>query len=93
MARPEPFGGFQVMSHFYLYLSIIVLAKAFTLAVVALARQRRRAERPDCSLSDTPADPEPFTCLKADLKEINEGVFLCRMRFANQAGRRLKDEV
>lgn len=80
------------MSHLYLYLSIIVLAKAFTLAVVALARQRRRAERPDCSLSDSPAELEPFTCLKADLKEVNEGVFLCRMRFANQAGRHLKFE-
>ncbi|MDE2756075.1 MAG: hypothetical protein OXU26_10430 [Acidobacteriota bacterium] len=80
------------MSHFYLYLAIIVLAKALTLAVVALARQRRRTERPDCSLSDTPAHPEPFTCLEADLKEVNEGVFLCRMRFANEASRRLKFE-
>ena len=77
------------MTHFYLYLSIILLAKALALAVVALTRQRRRAERLDCSLSDTPADLEPFTCLKADLKEVNEGVFLCRMRFANQAGRNL----
>ena len=79
------------MTHFYLYLSIILLAKGLTLAMVALARRRRRAERPDCSLSDTPADPEPFTCLKADLKEVNEGVFLCRMRFANQGS--LKFEV
>ncbi len=99
MVRPEPFGGFQVMTHFYLYLSIILLAKALALAVVALTRQRRRAERLDCSVSDTPADLEPFTCLKADLKEVNEGVFLCRMRFANQAGRnllepeRVKEEV
>ncbi len=77
------------MTHFYLYLSIILLAKALALAVVALTRQRRRAERLDCSVSDTPADPEPFTCLKADLKEVNEGVFLCRMRFANQAGHNL----
>lgn len=92
MARPEPFGGFQVMTHFYLYLSIIVLAKGLTLAVLALARQRRRAERLDCSLSDSSADLEPFTCLKADLKEVNEGVFLCRMRFANQAGRILLDQ-
>jgi len=92
MARPEPFGGFQVMPHFYLYLSIIVLAKGLTLAVMALARKRRRAERLDCSLSDPPAEPEPFTCLKADLKEVNEGVFLCRMRFANQSGRHLKCE-
>ena len=80
------------MTHFYLYLSIILLAKGLTLAVVALARKRRKTERPDFSLSDTPADPEPFTCLKADLKEVNEGVFLCRMRFANQAGRHLKVE-
>ena len=81
------------MTHFYLYLAIILLAKGLTLAVMALARQRRKAERPDCSASDIPADPEPFTCLKADLKEVNEGVFLCRMRFANQAGRGLKFEV
>ena len=80
------------MTHFYLYLSIILLAKGLTLAVVALARQRSRAERPDCSASATPADLEPFTCLKAELKEVNEGVFLCRMRFANQAGRDLKFE-
>ena len=80
------------MSHFYLYLAIIVLAKALTLAVVALARQRRRAERTNCSVFDTPADPEPFTCLKADLEEVNEGEFLCRMRFANPAGRSLKFE-
>lgn len=91
MARPEPFGGLQVMTHFYLYLLIILLAKAFTLAVVALARQRRRAERPHCSLSEAPAGPQPFTCLEADLKEVNEGVFLCRMRFANQGS--LKEEV
>ncbi|MDE2666777.1 MAG: hypothetical protein OXI69_11565 [Acidobacteriota bacterium] len=81
------------MTHFYLYLSIILLAKGLTLAVVALARQRRRAEPPDCSAPATPADLEPFTCLKAELKEVNEGVFLCRMRFANQAGRHLKFEV
>ena len=92
MTRSEPFGRFQVMTHFFLYLSIILLAKGLTLAVVALALQRRRAERLDCSLSDSPADLEPFTCLKADLKEVNEGVFLCRMRFANQAGRHLKFE-
>ena len=92
MVHPQPFGGLQVMTHFYLYLSIILLAKALTLAVVALARQRRRAERPDCSVSDTYVDLEPFTCLKADLKEVNEGVFLCRMRFANRAGRDLKFE-
>ncbi len=77
------------MTHFYLYLSIILLAKGLTLAVVALARQRRRAERPDCSESVAPDELEPFTCLKAELKEVNEGVFLCRMRFANQAGRKL----
>ena len=77
------------MTHFYLYLSIILLAKGLTLAVVVLARQRRSAERPDCSPSATPADLEPFTCLKAELKEVNEGVFLCRMRFANQTGRNL----
>ena len=40
-------------------------------------------------MSDTYVDLEPFTCLKADLKEVNEGVFLCRMRFANRAGRKL----
>ena len=83
----------SVMTHFYLYLSIILLAKALTLALVALARQRRRAKRPNCSRSDTPTDLEPFTCLKADLEEVNEGVFLCRMRFANPAGRSLKEEV
>lgn len=77
------------MTHFYLYLAIILLAKAFALAVVALARQRRKAEGTDCGVPDTPADPEPFTCLKADLKEVNEGVFLCQMRFANRAGRNL----
>ncbi|MCY3758492.1 MAG: hypothetical protein OXG96_12285 [Acidobacteria bacterium] len=81
------------MSHFYLYLSIIVLAKALTLGLLALARQRRKAERLDRSASDTPADLELFSCLKADLKEVDEGVFLCRMRFANQAGRDLKFEV
>lgn len=89
MARLGPFGGFQAMTHFYLYLSIILLAKGLTLAVVALARQRRRAERPDCRASDAPTDLEPFTCLKADLEEVNEGIFLCRMRFANRAGRKL----
>ncbi len=81
------------MSHFYLYLSIIVLAKALTLGLLALARQQRKAERLDRNPSDTPADLEPFTCLKADLKEVNEGVIVCRMRFANQAGRDLKVEV
>lgn len=80
------------MTHFYLYLSIILLVKGLTLAVVALARQRLGAERPDCIAPEPPADPEPFTCLEADLKEVNEGVFLCRMRFANQAGRSLKFE-
>ena len=77
------------MSHLFLYLSIILLAKGLTLAVVALVRQRHRAERLDCSRSDSPADLEPFTCLKADLEEVNEGVFMCRMRFANQTGRNL----
>lgn len=86
------------MTHFYLYLLIILLVKAFTLAVVALARQRRRAERTDCSLSDSPSGPEPFTCLRADLKEVDQGVYLCQMRFANQGslkfeGRSLKFEV
>ena len=97
MAPPEPSGGLQVMTHFYLYLLIILLAKAFTLAVVALARQRRRAEPPDCRVSEAPADPQPFTCLKADLKEVDQGVYLCQMRFANQGslkfeGRSLKFE-
>lgn len=77
------------MSHFYLYLSIILLAKALTLAVVALIRQRHRQDRTDRGVRDTPAHSERFTCLKADLKEVNQGVFLCRMRFANQAGHKL----
>ena len=79
----------KVMAHFYLYLSIILLAKALTLAVVALARQRRRAEGAPRGVPDTATDLEPFTCLRADLKQVNEGVFLCHMRFANQAGRDL----
>ncbi len=74
------------MTHFYLYLSIILLAKGLALAVVALTRQRRRAESMDYGVHDTPTHMEPFTCLRADLEEVNEGVFHCRMRFANQAG-------
>ena len=80
------------MTHFFLYLSIILLAKGLTLAVVALVRQRSRAERSDCIVSDTPTDLESFTCLKADLEEVTEGVFLCRMRFANTTGRNLLDQ-
>ena len=79
------------MTHFYLYLSIILLAKALTLAVVALIRQRHREDRTDCGVRDAPAHSERFICLKADLKEVNQGVFLCRMRFANQGS--LKEEV
>ena len=87
------------MTHFYLYLLIILLAKALTLAVVALVRQRRRPEGLHCGVPETVTDLEPFTCLKADLKQVNEGVFLCHMRFANQEGRsllareRVKEEV
>ena len=77
------------MTHFYLYLLIILLAKALTLAVVALVRQRRRAEGVHRGIPETVTDLEPFTCLKADLKQVNEGVFLCHMRFANQEGRSL----
>ena len=89
IARLEPFGGLKVMTHFYLYLLIILLAKALTLAVVALVRQRRRPEGVHRGIPETATDLEPFTCLKADLKQVNDGVFLCHMRFANQAGRDL----
>lgn len=91
MARPEPFGGLQIMTHFYLYLSIILLAQALALALLALIRQRHGEDRTDCGVRDTPARLEFFTCLEADLKEVNEGVYLCQMRFANQG--RLKFEV
>lgn len=88
-ARLEPFGGLKVMTHFYLYLSIILLAKALTLAVVALIRQRRRPEGLHRGVPETVTDLEPFTCLKADLKQVNDGAFLCHMRFANQGVRSL----
>ena len=91
MARPEPFGGLQIMTHFYLYLSIILLAQALALTLLALIRQRHREDRTDCGVRNTPAHSERFTCLEADLKEVNQGVYLCQMRFANQ--RSLKFEV
>ena len=77
------------MTHFYLYLLIILLAKALTLAVVALIRQRRRPEGLHRGVPETVTDLEPFTCLKADLKQVNDGAFLCHMRFANQGVRSL----
>ncbi len=79
------------MTHFYLYLSIILLAQALALTLLALIRQRHGEDRTDCGVRDTPARLELFTCLEADLKEVNEGVYLCQMRFANQG--RLKFEV
>jgi hypothetical protein len=79
------------MTLFYLYLLIILSATTFTLAVMALARHRRKVERPDWGVSEVPADPELFTCIKADLKEVDQGVYLCQMRFANQGS--LKFEV
>ncbi len=65
------------------------MAKALTLAVVALIRQRRRPEGLHRGVPETVTDLEPFTCLKADLKQVNDGAFLCHMRFANQGVRSL----
>ncbi len=74
------------MANFYLYLSIILAAKVVTLAVVALARQRQRKERSNGGAPDSQTNFEPFYCVKADLKEVSEGVFVCQMMFANQSG-------
>ncbi len=74
------------MANLYLFLSIILAAKVATLAVMVLTRQRQSKERSHGRVLESPPDLEPFYCVKADLKEVNEGVFVCQMMFANQTG-------